>query len=111
MAQLMPAVAIGGLLISVLERWIKIHIQGLKSFGLSWSEPCYLPALHGLPDVQDIHVSEPNYLVFMVVSIILANSLVLLSKRFGEVLHANADAVLFSSVAIPFMIRRCAVVF
>jgi len=78
----------------VLERWIAHSYPGAERL---WALPgpslCYLPSLHGLPDVQDIHYREPNHLVFG--SFNHTRKLTRTSqKRFGEVLHANSDAVL-----------------
>ena len=62
-----------------------------------WALPgpslCYVPDLHGLPDVDEIQYREPNHLVFG--SFNHTRKLTRSSQiRFGEVLHANPDAVL-----------------
>ena len=78
----------------VLQRWLVNSYPGAEPL---WALPgpslCYLPSLHGLPDPQDISYREPNNLVFG--SFNHTRKLTRASqKRFGEVLHANPDAVL-----------------
>ena len=64
-----------------------------KIWALPGPSLCYLPDLHGLPDVQDIHYREPKQLVFG--SFNHTRKLTRVSQqRFGEVLNANPDAVL-----------------
>ena len=54
---------------------------------------CYLPSLHGLPDVQQINYREPKHLVFG--SFNHTRKLTRSSQqRFGAVMSANPDAVL-----------------
>ena len=78
----------------VLERWLSNSYPGSeKIWALPGPSLCYLPTLHGLPDVNDIQYQEPSHLVFG--SFNHTRKLTRTSqKRFGEVLHANPDAVL-----------------
>ena len=78
----------------VLERWLANSYPGSeKIWALPGPSLCYLPDLHGLPDVQDIHYREPKQLVFG--SFNHTRKLTRVSQqRFGEVLNANPDAVL-----------------
>ena len=78
----------------VLERWLaNSYPGGEKLWALPGPSLCYLPSLHCLPDVQDIHYREPNHLVFG--SFNHTRKLTRASqRRFGAVLHANPDAVL-----------------
>lgn len=78
----------------VLERWLANSYPGAEKL---WSLPgpslCYIPSLHGLPEVRDIFYREPNHLVFG--SFNHTRKLTRSSQqRFGEVLQANPDAVL-----------------
>tara|TARA_Y100001933_G_C18985229_1_gene558227 strand:- start:16 stop:1986 length:1971 start_codon:yes stop_codon:yes gene_type:complete len=78
----------------VLKRSIVNSYPGAENL---WSLPgpslCYVPSLHGLPDVEDIYYREPNHLVFG--SFNHTRKLTRSSQqRFGQVLHANPDAVL-----------------
>lgn len=78
----------------VLQRWIADSYPGSeKVWALPGPSLCYIPSLHGLPDVQHIHYREPSHLVFG--SFNHTRKLTRSSQqRFGEVLHANPDAVL-----------------
>ena len=78
----------------MLERWLANSYPGSeKIWALPGPSLCYLPDLHGLPDVQDIHYREPKQLVFG--SFNHTRKLTRVSQqRFGEVLNANPDAVL-----------------
>jgi hypothetical protein len=78
----------------VLEQWIASSYPGAENL---WALPgpslCYIPSLHGLPDVAQINYREPNHLVFG--SFNHTRKLTSLSQhRFGAVLSANPDAVL-----------------
>ena len=78
----------------VLQRWLASSYPGAeKLWALPGPSLCYLPALHGLPDVQQINYREPNHLVFG--SFNHTRKLTRPSQqRFGAVLRANPDAVL-----------------
>ena len=78
----------------VLERWLANSYPGAEKL---WSLPgpslCYVPNLHGLPDLESIAYQEPNHLVFGSFNhtrkITRATQ-----QRFGAVLSASPDAVL-----------------
>ena len=78
----------------VLHRWINSSYEGAeKLWALPGPSLCYVPSLHGLPAVKDIHYREPRDLVFG--SFNHTRKLTRSSqRRFGDVLHANPDAVL-----------------
>ena len=78
----------------VLERWISSSYPGAeKLWCLPCSSLCYVPALHGLPDVENIHYRETSHLVFG--SFNHTRKLTRSSQhRFAEILSANPDAVL-----------------
>ena len=78
----------------VLERWLSASYPGAeKLWALPGPSLCYLPSLHGLPDLGEINYREPNHLVFG--SFNHTRKLTRSSQqRFGEVLSANPDAVL-----------------
>ena len=78
----------------VLERWLANSYPGSeKLWALPGPSLCYVPSLHSLPDVKDIYYREPNHPVFGSFNHTrkLTRSC---QQRFGEVLHANPDAVL-----------------
>ena len=78
----------------VLQRWISSSYPGAERL---WPLPgpslCYVPALHGLPELETINYQQPTNLVFGSFNhtrkITRATQ-----KRFGAVLSGNPDAVL-----------------
>lgn len=78
----------------VLERWLANSYPGAeKLWALPGPSLCYLPSLHGLPDVEDINYREPNNLAFG--SFNHTRKLSRSSQQlFGDVLGDNPDAVL-----------------
>ena len=49
----------------VLKPWlVNSYPESEKMWALPGSSLCYVPSLHGLPDIDDIYYQEPNHLVF-----------------------------------------------
>ena len=92
-AQPMGLRVIGGLLTRFFNVGFLVLIQAERLWPLPGPSLCYVPALHGLPELETINYQQPTNLVFGSFNhtrkITRATQ-----KRFGAVLSGNPDAVL-----------------
>ena len=95
---------------NALEPRLKNSYPGAeKLWALPGPSLCYVPSLHGLPELEEIHYQEPNHLVFG--SFNHTRKLTRASQKLSVQCCMPTLMQFSSSAAIPSMIQQCGVTF